>query len=90
MTTKHMTQIQDLENLLAMTLQNRKCCRCGSDVGSTEGMSWINIRCRVSGTNSKTTPKTVGLLDGIMHAWTFLYRATRIKTLCMERSHWNQ
>lgn len=29
-------------------------------------------------------PVTVGLLDGAMHG------ATRIKTLCMNGSHWNQ
>jgi hypothetical protein len=32
----------------------------------------------------------VGLLDGAMHVWAVLYRATRIKTLCMEGGHWNQ
>jgi hypothetical protein len=32
----------------------------------------------------------VGLLDGAMHVWAVLYRATRIKTLYMEGSHWNQ
>jgi len=32
----------------------------------------------------------VGLLDGAMHVWAALYRAIRIKTLCMEGSHWNQ
>jgi len=29
----------------------------------------------------------VGLLDGAMHVWAALYRATRTKTLCMEGSH---
>jgi hypothetical protein len=33
---------------------------------------------------------SVGLLDGAMHVWAVLYRATRIKTLCMEGGHWNQ
>jgi hypothetical protein len=33
---------------------------------------------------------TVGLLDGAMHVWAVLYRATRTKILCMEGSHWNQ
>jgi hypothetical protein len=34
---------------------------------------------------SATDP--VGLLDGAMHVWAVLYRATRTKTLCMEGSH---
>jgi hypothetical protein len=32
----------------------------------------------------------IGLLDGAIHVWAVLYRATRIKTLCMEGGHWNQ
>jgi hypothetical protein len=32
----------------------------------------------------------VGMLDGAMHVWAVLYRATRTKILCMEGSHWNQ
>jgi hypothetical protein len=35
-------------------------------------------------------PQLVGLLDGAMHVWAVPYRATRIKTLCIEGSHWNQ
>jgi hypothetical protein len=29
----------------------------------------------------------VGLLDGAMHVWAVLYRATRTKALCVEGSH---
>jgi hypothetical protein len=32
----------------------------------------------------------VGLLDGAMHVWAVLYRATRTKILYMEGNHWNQ
>jgi hypothetical protein len=32
----------------------------------------------------------VGLLDGAMYVWAVLYRATRIKTLCIGGSYWNQ
>jgi hypothetical protein len=32
----------------------------------------------------------VGLLDGAMYVWAVLYRATRIKTICIEGSYWNQ
>jgi len=32
----------------------------------------------------------VGLLDGAIHVWAVPYRTTRIKTLYMEGSHWNQ
>jgi hypothetical protein len=35
------------------------------------------------------TANIVGLLDGAMHVQAVLYRTTRIKTLCMEGSHWN-
>jgi hypothetical protein len=38
----------------------------------------------------KQNNKYVGLPDGAMHVQAVLYRTTRIKTLCMEGSHWNQ
>jgi hypothetical protein len=37
----------------------------------------------------KQRGRTVGLLDGAMHVWAVLYKATRIKALCIEGSYWN-
>jgi len=49
--------------------------------------------CRTNATNPLlyiAIVEDVGLLDGAMHVWADLYRATRTKTLCLEGSHWNR